>query len=65
VAMLVELFDRRVRGPFDLVQVLELPVLGVLPDGKTQPRGLKALLKSRSLSIGKNKNSDASLVVSH
>ena len=31
VALGLELLDRRVRGPFDLVQALDLPILGVLP----------------------------------
>ncbi|MBT9608963.1 MAG: chain length determinant protein EpsF [Aquabacterium sp.] len=44
--MLVELFDRRVRGPFDLIQITDMPVLGVLPNSE-KPRGLKALLQRR------------------
>ena len=47
VVMLVELFDRRVRGPFDLTQIADMPVLGVLPNSE-KPRGLKALLQRRS-----------------
>ena len=31
LALLAELFDRRVRSAEDLVQVLDLPVIGLLP----------------------------------
>jgi polysaccharide biosynthesis transport protein len=50
IVVLVEMFDRRVRGPFDLVQVLDLPVLGVLPNSE-KPRGLKALLQRRNTTV--------------
>jgi succinoglycan biosynthesis transport protein ExoP len=50
VVVLVEMFDRRVRGPFDLVQVLDLPVLGVLPNSE-KPRGLRALLQRRNATV--------------
>jgi polysaccharide biosynthesis transport protein len=50
IVVLVEMFDRRVRGPFDLVQVLDLPVLGVLPNSE-KPRGLKALLQRRNMTV--------------
>ena len=47
----VELLDRRVRGPFDLVDALELPVIGVLPStqSKYHPR-LPWLKKNRRTS---------------
>lgn len=41
VALGVEMLDRKVRGPFDMVQILEVPVLGVLPS----PNGRKPLLR--------------------
>ncbi|MEY4766971.1 MAG: chain length determinant protein EpsF [Pseudomonadota bacterium] len=50
VVVLVEMFDRRVRGPFDLVQVFEMPVLGVLPNSE-KPRGLRALLQRRNSTV--------------
>jgi succinoglycan biosynthesis transport protein ExoP len=34
VALTMELFDRRVRSPLDIVQALEIPVIGVLPAPK-------------------------------
>jgi chain length determinant protein EpsF len=64
IAMLVELFDRRVRGPFDLVQVLELPVLGVLPNGRRPAGGLRGLLASRTSLRLKGKSNESALVVS-
>ena len=36
VALGIEFLDRKVRGPFDLVQALGLPVLGVLPGQKSK-----------------------------
>lgn len=46
----VELFDRRVRSPFDLVDALELPVIGVIPScTKSKYRtGLPWLKKSKA-----------------
>lgn len=37
VALAIEMFDHRIRGPQDIVQALDLPVIGVLPSphGKT------------------------------
>ena len=44
----VELLDRRVRGPFDLVEALELPVIGILPSTKsTYHKRLPWLKKAR------------------
>jgi uncharacterized protein involved in exopolysaccharide biosynthesis len=44
----VELLDRRVRGPFDLVDALELPVIGILPSTKsTYHKRLPWLKKAR------------------
>lgn len=40
LALGLELLDRRVRGPYDLVQALDLPIMGVLPG----PFGKKTLL---------------------
>ncbi len=39
-AMAVELFDRRVRSPFDLVHALDLPVIGILPNPNAPKRRL-------------------------
>jgi len=39
-ALGIELLDRRVRGPFDLVQALNIPVIGVMPT----PEGKRTLL---------------------
>jgi len=66
VAMVVEMFDRRVRGPFDLVQTLDLPVLGVLPNKSGSSVGLLGRLKSKRRSKLKHKPSgDGSLALSH
>lgn len=34
VALSIELYDRRVRGPIDILQALDLPVIGTLPQPK-------------------------------
>lgn len=66
VAMVVELFDRRVRGPFDLVQTLDLPVLGVLPDKTGTAVGLLGRLKAKRQPKIKHKaGGDGSLALSH
>jgi len=44
-ALTAELLDRRVRTPVDIVQVLEIPVIGVLPVPKSKSR-LRKLLSS-------------------
>lgn len=40
-----ELFDRRVRSPFDLIQTLDLPVIGILPDPSASKKGMFRRLK--------------------
>jgi succinoglycan biosynthesis transport protein ExoP len=47
VAMTIELFDRRVRGPLDITQALEIPVIGVLPAPK-----LMTSMKTRRFGLG-------------
>lgn len=44
----VELFDRRVRSPFDLIQTLDLPVIGILPDPNASKKRLFRRLRKGS-----------------
>ncbi|MGC4062649.1 MAG: GNVR domain-containing protein, partial [Aquabacterium sp.] len=62
VALGVETLNRRVRGPFDLVQALELPVLGVLPSPKNRKPFWQRLGKSSDLNLGRPKALGASTV---
>lgn len=45
VAMTVELFDRRVRGPLDIQQALEIPVVGILPAPKAIRSGRRLFMR--------------------
>lgn len=45
VAMTVELFDRRVRGPLDIQQALEIPVVGILPAPKATRSGRRLFMR--------------------
>lgn len=51
VALSVELYDRRVRGPVDILQALDMPVIGTLPQPKTKsgPRSFLGLGKRPAL----------------
>lgn len=55
-AMGVELFDRRVRGPLDIVQALDLSVIGLLPAPKSKE------MKKRVLRLGSASNSQSAVV---
>lgn len=44
IAMSVELFDRRVRGPIDIAQALDMPVIGTLPKPKLKSSAKRGLL---------------------
>lgn len=56
LALGLELLDRRVRGPYDIMQALELPILGVLP-GPLNKRTLLGRLKHTSpLKLGNSGN---------
>jgi chain length determinant protein EpsF len=52
----VELFDRRVRGPLDIVQALDVSVIGLLPAPKAK------LARKRTLQIGSASNSQPAVV---
>jgi len=52
--MTLELFDRRVRGPLDITQALEIPVIGVLPAPK-----LLASMKTRRFRLGLSRTKTA------
>ncbi len=43
IALSVELYDRRVRGPIDILQALDMPVIGTLPRPKIKSGSRSAL----------------------
>lgn len=45
----MELLDRRVRSSFDIVDTIELPVLGILPGASTRKTGFRLLNKGSSV----------------
>lgn len=55
-AMGVELFDRRVRGPLDIVQALDLSVIGLLPAPKSKAT------KKQMLRLSSANNSQSAVV---
>lgn len=54
IALLLELRDRRVRGVADVMEVLQLPILGVMPKPGTRRTGPQRLLGMEQRVLGSN-----------
>ena len=52
IALLLELRDRRVRGIFDVIEALRLPILGVMPKPGTRRSGPQRLLGMEQRVLG-------------